>query len=92
MLEYKQKRNNGRTPFAGVYKFVCVCVCVWKVLAYCSAIGKYASVDGPPGKYSLVDSAHTSVGETMVWTPLNSVVSIIQILEVEIHSIRLLLP
>ena len=26
MLEYKQKRNNGRTPFAGVYKFVCVCV------------------------------------------------------------------
>ena len=28
MLEYKQKRNNGRTPFAGVYKFVCVCVCV----------------------------------------------------------------
>ena len=28
MLEYKQKRNNGRTPFAGVYKFVCVCV--WK--------------------------------------------------------------
>ena len=25
MLEYKQKRNNGRTPFAGVYKFVCVC-------------------------------------------------------------------
>ena len=21
MLEYKQKRNNGRTPFAGVYKF-----------------------------------------------------------------------
>ena len=23
MLEYKQKRNNGRTPFAGVYKFVC---------------------------------------------------------------------
>ena len=24
MLEYKQKRNNGRTPFAGVYKFVCV--------------------------------------------------------------------
>ena len=53
MLEYKQKRNNGRTPFAGVYKFVCVCVCVcvcvWKVLAYCSAIlGKYASVDGPP--------------------------------------------
>ena len=29
MLEYKQKRNNGRTPFAGVYKFVCVCVCVF---------------------------------------------------------------
>ena len=31
MLEYKQKRNNGRTPFAGVYKFVWawVCVCVW---------------------------------------------------------------
>ena len=29
MLEYKQKRNNGRTPFAGVYKFVCVCVCVY---------------------------------------------------------------
>ena len=28
MLEYKQKRNNGRTPFAGVYKFVCVCGCV----------------------------------------------------------------
>ena len=28
MLEYKQKRNNGRTPFAGVYKFGCVCVCV----------------------------------------------------------------
>ena len=29
MLEYKQKRNNGRTPFAGVYKLcVCVCVCV----------------------------------------------------------------
>ena len=28
MLEYKQKRNNGRTPFAGIYKFVCVCVCV----------------------------------------------------------------
>ena len=28
MLEYKQKRNNGRTPFAGVYKFVCVCVWV----------------------------------------------------------------
>ena len=27
MLEYKQKRNNGRTPFASVYKFVCVCVC-----------------------------------------------------------------
>ena len=26
MLEYKQKRNNGRTPFDGVYKFVCVCV------------------------------------------------------------------
>ena len=25
MLEYKQKRNNGRTSFAGVYKFVCVC-------------------------------------------------------------------
>ena len=25
MLEYKQKRNNGRTPFAGG---VCVCVCV----------------------------------------------------------------
>ena len=24
MLEYKQKRNNGRTPFAGVYKFACV--------------------------------------------------------------------
>ena len=23
---YKQKRNNGRTPFAGVYKFMCVCV------------------------------------------------------------------
>ena len=33
MLEYKQKRNNGRTPFAGVYKFVCVCVCV-RVRAY----------------------------------------------------------
>ena len=29
MLEYKQKRNNGRTPFAGVYKFVCVCVRVY---------------------------------------------------------------
>ena len=28
MLEYKQKRNNGRTPFAGVYKFVCVWGCV----------------------------------------------------------------
>ena len=27
MLEYKQKRNNGRTPFDGVYKFVCVCEC-----------------------------------------------------------------
>ena len=27
MLEYKQKRNNGRTPFAGVYKCVCVRVC-----------------------------------------------------------------
>ena len=26
MLEYKQKRNNGRTQFAGVYKFVCMCV------------------------------------------------------------------
>ena len=23
MLGYKQKRNNGRTPFAGVCKFVC---------------------------------------------------------------------
>ena len=29
MLEYKQKRNNGRTPFAGVYKFVCVCMWVY---------------------------------------------------------------
>ena len=28
---YKQKRNNGRTPFAGVYKFVCVCVGVLEV-------------------------------------------------------------
>ena len=28
MLEYKQKRNNGRTPFAGVYKFGCVCGCM----------------------------------------------------------------
>ena len=28
MLEYKQKRNNGRTLFAGVYKFECECVCV----------------------------------------------------------------
>ena len=36
MLEYKQKRNNGRTPFAGVYKFVCVCVCVCvEVLEVC---------------------------------------------------------
>ena len=26
--EYKQKRNNGRTPFAGVYTVVYVCVCV----------------------------------------------------------------
>ena len=25
MLEYKQKRYNGRTPFAGVYTVVCVC-------------------------------------------------------------------
>ena len=24
MLEYKQKKNNGRTPFAGVYTLVCV--------------------------------------------------------------------
>ena len=32
MLEYKQKRNNGRTPFAGVYKFVCVCVTAEHVL------------------------------------------------------------
>ena len=31
MLEYKQKRNNGRTPFAGVYKFVSVCVCELEV-------------------------------------------------------------
>ena len=29
MLEYKQKRNNGRTPFAGVYTLVGVCVCVF---------------------------------------------------------------
>ena len=29
MLEYKQKRNNGRTPFAGVYKFVCMGVGVY---------------------------------------------------------------
>ena len=28
--EYKQKRNNGRTPFAGVYKFVWVCVGVYR--------------------------------------------------------------
>ena len=32
MLEYKQKRNNGRTPFAGVYKFVCVCVCACAII------------------------------------------------------------
>ena len=29
----KQKRNNGRTPFAGVYKFVCVCGVVHKKIA-----------------------------------------------------------
>ena len=29
MLEYKQKRNNGRTPFAGVYTFACVYVCMF---------------------------------------------------------------
>ena len=34
MLQYKQKRNNGRTPFAGVYKFVCVCVCVCVVCVF----------------------------------------------------------
>ena len=36
MLEYKQKRNNGRTPFAGVYKFVCVGVWV------CACAGDHA--------------------------------------------------
>ena len=40
MLEYKQKRNNGRTPFAGVYTVVCVCrgVCeaVFTLLIYVS--------------------------------------------------------
>ena len=25
---YKQMRNNGRTPFAGVYTLVCMCVCM----------------------------------------------------------------
>ena len=41
MLEYKQKRNNERTPFAGVYKFVCVrgaCRCEDTMLAKLGAV------------------------------------------------------
>ena len=39
MLEYKQKRNNGRTPFAGVYKFVCVCVKYKYISSYFNCLG-----------------------------------------------------
>ena len=42
MLEYKQKRNNGRTPFAGVYKFVCVYV---GVDAYAIGCGVLATIE-----------------------------------------------
>ena len=36
MLEYKQKRNNGRTQFAGVYKLVCVYI--YTYMAYISYV------------------------------------------------------
>ena len=41
MLEYKQKRNNGRTPFAGVYKFVGVGVFVYELIIYVDSCGVF---------------------------------------------------
>ena len=56
MLEYKQKRNNGRTPFAGVYKLcVCVCVFIFLVRFTISQMAYYSdklSIEYPPSNGS----------------------------------------